>query len=99
MEMVLQQDILIEGQVARLAGAVSGAAAGVRDALARAAAWELRVLRELLLREIRLQHRGTALGLVWAVVSPLALGAVYVGLFRGVLGVGGEDYPRVMLAG
>jgi len=60
---------------------------------------ELHVLSELLRREVRLQYRGTALGLVWAVASPLAVAAVYVGLFGGMFGAAGDaGYARAVLA-
>lgn len=47
--------------------------------------WELAVLRQLVVRELKLQQRGTALGLVWSLASPLALGAVYLGVADAVL--------------
>src|SRR5437868_1646795 len=79
------------------AAARAAASAGARvRAHARA---EARVLRELVLREVRLQYRGTALGLAWSVASPLATAAVYVVLFRDVLGTAGHGYARELLAG
>lgn len=57
--------------------------------------WELAVLRQLVVREVRLQQRGTALGLLWSLASPLALGAAYLGiadtLFGGHATIGGRQ--------
>lgn len=61
-------------------------------------AWELRVGAALARRELALQYRGTAFGLLWAVASPLATTAVYVGLFAGILRLGGPGYGLSVLA-
>jgi ABC-type polysaccharide/polyol phosphate export permease len=61
-------------------------------------AWELRVAASLARRELALQYRGTALGLVWDVASPLATTAVYVGLFSGILRLAGPAYGLAVLS-
>ena len=66
--------------------------------LADGARWHAAVFRELAWREMRLQYRGTALGLLWSVANPLALGIVYIGLFSNALGAASAQYPLQVLA-
>lgn len=60
--------------------------------------WELAVLSQLVQRELRLQHRNTALGVLWSIVSPLAMAATYLGLFGAVLGSTQAASTRELLA-
>ena len=61
--------------------------------------WELLYL--LIRRDLKLRYQDTALGLLWSLLKPLALGAVlYVALSKFVrIDVPGEPYHLVLLAG
>jgi lipopolysaccharide transport system permease protein len=59
------------------------------------------LLRTLLLREIRVRYKGSALGLVWSVVYPLAMMGVYTLVFSVLWKTAGNipHYPLFVLAG
>jgi lipopolysaccharide transport system permease protein len=67
-------------------------------------AWVTRyqeLLRTLLLREVRMRYKGSALGLVWSVVYPLAMVGVYTLVFSVLWKTAGNipHYPLFVLAG
>jgi lipopolysaccharide transport system permease protein len=59
------------------------------------------LLRTLLLREIRVRYKGSALGLVWSVLYPLAMVGVYTLVFSVLWKTAGNipHYPLFVLAG
>jgi ABC-2 type transport system permease protein len=59
------------------------------------------LLRTLLLREVRVRYKGSALGLLWSVLYPLAMVAVYTLVFSVLLKTAGNipHYPLFVLAG
>ena len=61
--------------------------------------WEASLVVELFLKELRLQYRGAFLGLLWGLINPLLLMAVYTLLFAGVFKAGIPSYPIFVLAG
>ena len=65
---------------------------------ARAFSAELRVLSELVRREVRLQYRGTALGFLWCVANPLASSVIYAGLLGTCFGAASTSAISVMAA-
>lgn len=64
------------------------------------ALWRYRTLvKNLVLRDLKLKYRGSALGVLWSLLNPLLLLSVYTVAFRHVLRVPVEDYPFFLLAG
>ena len=63
--------------------------------------WPHRVdlVRELVVRDIRLRYSGSVLGLGWSQVAALAQVAVLVLIFSKVVQLGIPDYPAFVLAG
>src|SRR5919109_3839763 len=59
------------------------------------------LLRTLIQREIRVRYKGSALGLVWSVVYPLAMMGVYTLVFSVLWKTAGNipHYPLFVLAG
>src|SRR5919197_2216155 len=59
------------------------------------------LLRTLLRREIRMRYKGSALGLVWSLVYPLAMMGVYTLVFSVLWKSAGDipHYPLFVLAG
>jgi lipopolysaccharide transport system permease protein len=60
-------------------------------------AWD--VIRTLVGRELRMRYKGSALGLLWAVLSPLGLVAVMQIVFTTILPLGIEHYAAFVYAG
>lgn len=77
-------------------GFISGTAQSVRDI------WRYRSLLNLLFRrELKARYKDSTLGLVWSLLRPLALLAVYtvaIGKFLGA-SKGGQDYPIYVFCG
>ena len=59
-------------------------------------AWD--VISVLLSKEIKLRYRGTILGIVWSMATPLAFAAVLYIAFRRVLQVNIDNYPLFILS-
>jgi lipopolysaccharide transport system permease protein len=59
------------------------------------------LLRTMVMREIRVRYKGSALGLLWSLVYPLAMMAVYVLVFSVLWKSAGDipHYPLFVLAG
>lgn len=57
------------------------------------------VIRTLVERELRIRYKGSALGLLWAVLSPLGMVAVLHLVFTGVLPLGIEHYASYVYSG
>jgi lipopolysaccharide transport system permease protein len=59
------------------------------------------LLRTLLRREIRMRYKGSALGIVWALIYPLAMMGVYVLVFSVLWKTAGDipHYPLFVLTG
>ncbi|WP_027481384.1 ABC transporter permease [Deinococcus pimensis] len=55
--------------------------------------------RELVSRELKLRYRGSALGLLWSLLTPLAQLVVFTLLFRGVLKLDVPNYPLFVFVG
>lgn len=54
---------------------------------------------ELVLRNLRLRYRGSALGVFWTLLNPLLFMAVYTLVFEVFLKVGLPNYPLYLLCG
>jgi lipopolysaccharide transport system permease protein len=61
--------------------------------------WKAEVLYQLVLKDFRFQYRGAFLGLVWSLVNPLLLMALYWLLFAGIFRAGITNYPIFVLSG
>lgn len=57
------------------------------------------VLRNFILRDLRVKYRGTILGYLWSLLEPLSLVAIYWFVFVVIAQRGGEDYPLVVILG
>ena len=59
------------------------------------------LLRTLLRREIRIRYKGSALGIVWALIYPLAMMGVYTLVFAVLWKTAGNipHYPLFVLTG
>ncbi|MGI8623673.1 MAG: ABC transporter permease [Solirubrobacteraceae bacterium] len=58
------------------------------------------LFEQMVRRELRAKYKGSALGVVWYLVNPLVLMAVYAVLFSTLLGaVSIEDYPLFLFVG
>jgi lipopolysaccharide transport system permease protein len=57
------------------------------------------LLRELVVRDMRVRYKRSALGVFWALLNPLAQVLVFSFLFQRVLPLGVEDYPSFVLTG
>jgi len=53
----------------------------------------------LIQRELKAKYRGTALGLLWSLINPLVLTAIYLLVFSVYMRVGMENYPAFLLSG
>jgi lipopolysaccharide transport system permease protein len=76
---------------------VTGLAARPPRAAARAT--ELRIARDLARRDLAARHAGTRLGLVWLLLTPLSLLAVYSLVFGRILGLRWSDPAGGIAAG
>ncbi len=54
---------------------------------------------ELLIRDLKLRYRGTALGFVWALLNPLLFMAIYTLVFSIYLRIKIPNYPLYLLCG
>lgn len=62
--------------------------------------WQARyLLRQLVVREIKVRYKNSALGFFWSIVPPLLQVAIYTFVFRGVLNVQAKNYSAYLLAG
>jgi ABC-2 type transport system permease protein len=57
------------------------------------------LLRNLVLKDLKLKYRGSVLGLMWSLLNPLAMTAVYTLAFRYILEVGQPGFPFFVLLG
>jgi lipopolysaccharide transport system permease protein len=57
------------------------------------------LLRNLVLKDLKLKYRGSVLGFLWSLVNPLALTAVYTLAFRYILRIGQPGFPFFVLLG
>jgi len=57
------------------------------------------LIRELVLRDVVLRYRGSALGFVWTLLTPLLFILVYMLVFSVFLQVGVPNYPVFLVAG
>ena len=57
------------------------------------------LLYELVVRDIRLRYRGSALGFAWTILNPVLFVAVYTLVFSIILKVGMPNFPLFLLAG
>lgn len=62
--------------------------------------WQYReLLRNLIARDLKLQYRGTFLGVIWSLLNPVLLVLVYVVAFKFVLRFRLANYPLWLLTG
>jgi lipopolysaccharide transport system permease protein len=66
---------------------------------AEKAAYRADVLRTLVERELRIRYKGSALGILWALLSPLGTVAVLYLLFSRVLPLGIPNFPAFLYSG
>lgn len=57
------------------------------------------LVRNLVLKDLRVKYRNSVLGVVWSLLNPLLLLAVYSFAFRIVMRVDMENYPYFLLTG
>jgi lipopolysaccharide transport system permease protein len=57
------------------------------------------LLYELLLRDLKLRYRGSALGFAWTILNPVLFMLVYTLVFSVFLRVGVRDFPIYLLTG
>ncbi len=57
------------------------------------------LLRNLVLKDLKLKYRGSVLGFLWSLVNPLAMVAVYTLAFRYILSIGQPGFPFFILLG
>src|SRR6188472_2221465 len=56
-------------------------------------------LRVLVARDFRMRYKGSFLGILWAVLTPLATVFVFEFLFTKVLNLGGSHFPVFLYTG
>ena len=57
------------------------------------------LLRNLVLKDLKLKYRGSVLGFLWSLVNPLALMGVYTLAFDYILRIGNPGFPFFVLLG
>ncbi len=57
------------------------------------------VLRNLVLRDLKLKYKGTVFGYLWSLLNPVLQLAVLTAVFSGILKVGTDDYLRFLFPG
>jgi ABC-2 type transport system permease protein len=57
------------------------------------------VLRNFVVRDLKVKYRGTVFGYLWTLLEPLSLVAVYWFVFVVIAERGGPDYPLVVILG
>ena len=57
------------------------------------------LLRNLVLKDLKLKYRGSLLGFLWSLVNPIALTAVYTLAFNYILRIGQPGFPFFVLLG
>lgn len=57
------------------------------------------VLRNFILRDLKVKYRGTVFGYLWSLLEPLSLVAIYWFVFVVIARRGGPDYPLVVILG
>jgi homopolymeric O-antigen transport system permease protein len=62
--------------------------------------WAYRdLVRNLVLKDLKLKYRGSALGFIWSLVNPLLMLAVYSLAFTYILGIRRQDFVYFLLVG
>ncbi len=65
-----------------------------------AALWEYRdLLRNLVLRDLRIKYKDSALGFAWSLLHPLLMAAVYTLAFKYIVRMRVEHFPVFLLSG
>lgn len=57
------------------------------------------VLRNFVVRDVKVKYRGTVFGYLWSLLEPLSLVAIYWFVFVVIARRGGPDYPLVVMLG
>lgn len=57
------------------------------------------VLRNFVLRDLKVKYRGTVFGYLWSLLEPLSLVGIYWFVFVVIARRGGPDYPLVVILG
>lgn len=57
------------------------------------------LLRQLVIRELKIRYKNSALGFVWSIVPPLLQVLVFTFVFRGVMRVEAKNYSAYLLCG
>ncbi len=57
------------------------------------------LLRQLVIRELKIRYKNSALGFVWSIVPPLLQVVIFTFVFRGVMRVQAQNYSAYLLCG
>jgi ABC-2 type transport system permease protein len=57
------------------------------------------IVREVAVSDFRLKYNDSVLGYAWGLLSPLVMLAIYLGVFRKILGIGGRGFEVYVLVG
>jgi lipopolysaccharide transport system permease protein len=57
------------------------------------------LLRNLVLKDLKLKYRGSVIGFVWSLANPLLMAAVYTLAFRTILRIGSEGFVFYLMLG
>jgi len=57
------------------------------------------LLRNLVLKDLKLKYRGSVIGFLWSLANPLLMGVVYTVAFRYILGIRNEGFVFYLMLG
>ncbi len=57
------------------------------------------LIRQLVLKDLKLKYRGSTLGFVWSLLNPLLMVIIYTIAFRYIIGVRGSGFVSLLLIG
>jgi lipopolysaccharide transport system permease protein len=57
------------------------------------------LLRNLVLKDLKLKYRGSVVGFLWSLANPLLMGAVYTVAFSSILGIRSEGFVFYLMLG